>query len=89
LEMTVASQREALSWRTVQVSELETAKLYWERESAARADELQRAETRLREVTDVLTSVQDSLTWKITTRLRKISNRFLGKSGAPDGRTRS
>jgi len=89
LEMTVASQREALSWRTVQVSELETAKLYWERESAARADELQRAETRLREVTDVLTSVQDSLTWKITTRLRKISNRFLGKWGAPDGQTRS
>jgi 2-polyprenyl-3-methyl-5-hydroxy-6-metoxy-1,4-benzoquinol methylase len=89
LEMTIASQREALSWRAVQVSELETAKLYWERESAARADELQKAERRLREVTDILRSVEASLTWKVRTRLRKIGNRFLSKSGAADGPTGS
>jgi SAM-dependent methyltransferase len=86
LEKTIASQREALSWRAVQVSELETAKQYWERESTSRGEELQRLELRFREVSDILASVQASLTWKVMSRLRSIAGRLrtAGKLGNGD-----
>jgi 2-polyprenyl-3-methyl-5-hydroxy-6-metoxy-1,4-benzoquinol methylase len=78
LEETIASQEEALTWRAQQVNELETAKGYWERESASLTARLQNTQRELVVAANTLAGIYASRGWKFIKKLRSIRDALKG-----------
>jgi SAM-dependent methyltransferase len=80
LEKTIASNNQALAWRLQQVSELETARDFWERESASRNTSLQNAQRQLSTAAEQLEGIYASRGWKFILGLRKIRDKLMGRA---------